>query len=99
MKVRPLILTDPARADLAAIRDDMAVFSTSGSARYARLFANAFERLREFPAIGRTVPERSGLRLWIVHPYIVVYTEHTRGLVVLRVVHGARDLDLILDER
>lgn len=99
MRLRPLILTEDAKADLGAIRDYLAQHSEQASADYAARFARAFDRLRQFPAIGRPLPRRAGLRLWVVRPYVVVYADLPRGLTIIRVGHGSQDLPALLGGR
>jgi antitoxin ParD1/3/4/toxin ParE1/3/4 len=38
------------------------------------------------------------LRFWAVGSYVVIYLEDSQPLQVLRVIHGARDVQAILEE-
>ena len=39
------------------------------------------------------------LRFWRVRKYLIIYRSETKPIQVVRVLHGARDLQAILDER
>lgn len=54
------------------------------------------QRLLKHPELGRARPElREGIRSWTVGRYLVFYTIRRDTLIVLRVVHGRRDLDAL----
>ena len=54
------------------------------------------ERLRQFPKLGRVVPERNheDVRELFVFQYRVIYEIHTSEIHVLTVVHGKRSLKI-----
>lgn len=94
--------TEHAVADLEAIRDYVA----RDSAKYAALLVErliaSLDKVRQFPEIGRVVPEyqRPELREIILGSYRVVYRLQGGQVEVLTVFHGARlfpdDLDAAL---
>lgn len=50
------------------------------------------------PLIGRERPEfRPDLRSYGVGSYIIFYRQIAAGIEIMRVVHGARDLDAIFE--
>ena len=51
-------------------------------------------KLREFPLIGRTVPEaeRADVRELIYQNYRIVYLVESERVFVLGVIHGSRDM-------
>lgn len=55
---------------------------------------DAIKLLAEMPAIGHERPETQGTayRFWKVYSYLFAYRMEGRTLVVVRVIHGARDL-------
>ena len=68
--------------------------------------AATFAFLAEHPAIGapRESPRRAlqGIRTWLVSGFerhVVFYRPIDDGIEVVRVLHGARDLDALLDDR
>lgn len=86
--------SQPARDDLAQIRAHIA----ADSPRYARQFSEriirAVRKLREFPLIGRKVPEADldNVRELIFQNYRIIYYAEEHHLFVLSVTHGSRDL-------
>lgn len=89
-----VVSTRPARDDLREIRG----FIARDSAQYARTVTAglvlAVDRLRDYPLLGRIVPElaRPNLRELIEGTYRFVYRLTTDEVQILAVVHGARDL-------
>jgi toxin ParE1/3/4 len=88
------------RWSLTAERDltEIGAFVADDSPLYAvnlvdRL-VQAAERLQVHPRLGRAVPEydRTDLREIIVSSYRLVYLVRGEDVIVVRVVHGARDL-------
>ena len=90
-----VFVSDLADADLAEIYQYIAERSPAGADSFVREIARRFENLGMFPFIGR---ERSmlfrGMRSVVVHPYVVFYTVEPDGIVIMRVLHGRRDIDL-----
>jgi toxin ParE1/3/4 len=92
----------PASADdLQAISDYIA----NDSPHYADLviehIIEAVERAAQFPGIGRVVPETDRLEVREVraYDYRAIYRVESHHIVVLAVVHGARDLLAALRNR
>ncbi len=69
--------------------------------RFVELCDDAFSQLAAAPGIGvlRTVPGYPGARTWRVRPHqhLIVYMATDSTLEIIRVIHGARDIDAILD--
>jgi len=61
-------------------------------------FIEAFEMLGLLPGVGSTRPELTGglIRWWTVFRWIVLYDPATAPITILRVIHGARDMEHIL---
>jgi len=59
-------------------------------------------RLSEFPMMGRAVPDekisRRGFRMIGIGKYLLFYKVYDKRVVILRVLHGARDYPNLLDE-
>jgi len=75
------------------------VYIAKDSPVYARRVSErivaAVEKLREFPGIGRRVPEAGGrddLRERIDQNYRIIYLAKPDRIVIVTVVHGRRDL-------
>lgn len=66
--------------------------------RVYEAFLDAFERLAATPSIGFLRPQltSASVRFWPVHSFLVISDHASSPLVVLRVVHGARDLERLL---
>ncbi len=68
----------------------------SSTARaYGEKFANAIRGLMEFPNMGMPKPDLGpNTRTILIYPYVLIYelTETENGLVILRVLHGKREI-------
>jgi toxin ParE1/3/4 len=86
--------------------DDLAgiwAYIAEDSPRHADIFAARIKRefrlLARQPEIGRLRPELlSGLRSLPVGNYVIFYLARPRGIEVVRVLHGARDLQSPFEE-
>jgi len=38
------------------------------------------------------------VRIWTRHAYLIVYTDRTRLLRIIRILHGARDVTNLIDD-
>jgi toxin ParE1/3/4 len=95
-------LAPQARADLDEIWDY--VFSESGSEAIAdRLLdsiADRFDFLNDWPNAGRQRDELSrGYRSHAAGDYVIFYRVAQDDLVVQRVLHGRRDIEVMFHER
>jgi len=86
--------TQPALLDLESIRDYISRDSEYYAARFIEKIIEAVEGLENFPNIGRSVPEAEDetIREILLHNYRIMYRVETDRVLVLTVVHGARDL-------
>lgn len=86
--------TEPAVADLEAIRDYIARDSDVYASTVVESLLAAVERLGRFPRSGRVVPEwnRRSVREVIVDAYRVIYRLRRQRIEVLTVIHGAQRL-------
>jgi toxin ParE1/3/4 len=84
--------------------DDIAAFLQAASPHTAIRFLEAADRacarLAEMPDLGSAYesphPALAGLRLWSIRDfkrYVILYRPIPDGIEVVRVVHGARDLE------
>jgi toxin ParE1/3/4 len=89
-----VVVSDKADADLVQIYRHLCSQSSVGAESIAREIARKFRNLSDFPFIGR---ERSslarGLRSVVVYPYVIFYTIEPNSIVIVRVLHGHRDID------
>jgi antitoxin ParD1/3/4/toxin ParE1/3/4 len=63
-------------------------------------FVEAFELLAFQPGSGTTRPKLTGQRVrwWPVFKWIVIYDPTSSPISILRVIHGARELDRLFGE-
>jgi len=64
------------------------------AARFIEKIIEAVEGLENFPKIGRSVPEaeEENIRGILLHNYRIIYRVETDRILVLTIIHGARDL-------
>jgi len=86
--------TEPAVSDLEGIRDFIARDSEYYATRFVEKIIEAVESLQKFPEIGRPVPEaeEQNIRELLFHHYRIIYRAELNRILVLTVIHGARDL-------
>ena len=67
--------------------------------RFLDRVAKTIEVVRQSPLMGTTrEPLGSGLRVTFQHPYAIYYQVSDRELIIVRVLHGARDAAAIADQ-
>lgn len=87
--------SEPAVIDLENIKE----YIDNDSVFYANIFVekilDAVEKLSELPIMGRFVPEADDteIREIIYRNYRIIYKVEINKILVLAVVHGARDLE------
>lgn len=86
--------TEPAVDALQGIHDYIAKDQPFYAARFVDRLTVAAEKLREFPELGRIVPEaaRTEIRELIFQGYRIIYRVKPGHIQILTVVHGSRDL-------
>jgi toxin ParE1/3/4 len=94
-----------ARVDLVEIADYLAQGSLAAAERFLQAAEQAFAGLAAMPGLGSpwesSNPRLQEVRTWSVpgfRKYLVFYRPTADGIDVLRVLHGARDLDAVLGE-
>lgn len=88
-----------AEADLDAIDDYLFEQDSAVAERFALEFDRQFRLLAENPHLGRSSPYASDLRRFAMRPYIIFYRPISDGIEIVRVLHGARNLDeIFVDE-
>lgn len=86
--------TEPAVADLSAIRDYIARDSEPYATRFIARILAAVEKLRKLPEMGRRVPEadQPDVREILFQSYRIIYRVRPERVQILTVFHGSRDL-------
>lgn len=92
--------TRPARDDLFEIWEFIARDNLDAADRVIARIEGAARKLATHPQMGHRRPALAPaeVRFWPVGAYVVVYRAAEKPLQILRVLHGARDLDSILAE-
>jgi len=95
----PTVLVRPrALADLAEIWAYIAEGSPDQADAFIDLVDSKFQALSRRPGIGRLRPELApDIRSLVVGRYLVFYLPLSRGIEVVRVLHGSRDVESIFE--
>ncbi|PQV62519.1 toxin ParE1/3/4 [Abditibacterium utsteinense] len=92
--MKKLIVSPPARADLREIWDYIAGDSLNAADTLSETFYEKFELLRATPEAGRQRSDlKSSLRSFPVGRYVIFYRVSDGAIEIVRVLHGARDVD------
>jgi toxin ParE1/3/4 len=90
---RRLLKTPEAEEDLVEIALYIEGDNPDAADRLLDQFDQTFQRLSEFPLMGRHRDElAAGLRSFPVGNYVIYYLPLRDGIDVVRVLHGARDV-------
>ena len=89
-----LTITANARADLQEIHSHIAKDNPEAARRFVKRLRTKARRLAETPGMGRSRGEdlRPDLFSFPVGQYVLFYREQPGGIVLVRVIHGSRDL-------
>ena len=89
-----LVWTEPAVIDLESIRDYIAKDSEYYASLFIEKIIAAVEKISVFPQLGREVPEykNSNIREVLYYHYRLIYEIVDNKILILTIVHGARDL-------
>lgn len=83
-----------ALADLVEIWDFIADDNEVNADHFLSSLESRLDQLAHQPRMGRARDElMSGLRSYPVGRYVVFYLPHADGIEIVRVLHGARDID------
>ena len=91
-------LTPSAQRDVDRITDLIAEDNVEAALRVHDALEEAFRHLAEMPAMGHTredLTERP-VKFWSVYSYLIVYDPASSPLIVIAVLHGARDVGNLL---
>lgn len=86
-------VTQPARRDVRGIVGYIAKDNPRAAERFANDLAGKFATLDEAPLIGREHADfGTGIRFFPFGSYLIIYRSEKAGVVIIRVLHGARNL-------
>ncbi len=94
-----LVLTPQALADLDDIFDYIAIDNLERAIGFTKKLGAQMERLAVNPGIGRRRDELvSGLRSFPYGNYVIFYQLIDHGIEVIRILHGARDIEWLFQD-
>jgi plasmid stabilization system protein ParE len=87
-------LTKRAEADIEAIADFIAADSIDAAVKVIVALEDAFALLASRPSIGHARDDLTDrpLKFWSVYSYLVVYEPASDPLIIVAVLHGARNV-------
>ncbi|MEO7716718.1 MAG: type II toxin-antitoxin system RelE/ParE family toxin [Capsulimonas sp.] len=92
-----LRIAEAAKEDQAEIWRYIAADNELAADRMIDLFVDAFTLLIAMPGVGRMRGELGdGLYSYTVTPYLIFYRTSSTHMDILRVLHGSRDLHVLL---
>lgn len=93
-----VVISSAARADLRGIGDYIAAFDPLRSRRFVSALIIAASELGGMPRAFPLLPEfeHRGIRRRSWRGYLILYRVMPDRVVVLRILHGARDYNLLL---
>ena len=99
-----IVVQPAAEQDLDEHADYLAESSFETAVRFSRAVAETFQQIASLPMMGSPRrfrnPALVGLRMWRVRgfeSYLIFYRPTDDGIEVLRVLHGARDIEALLE--
>ncbi len=91
-------LSDQAKEDLAGIWEYIAQDNPSAADRLLQKLVKQCASIAETPGMGRMREElRPALRSFSVGNYLIFYRQIPEGIAVFRIIHGARELETLLE--
>jgi len=95
------VFTEEAERQLLGILDYLAGESESAAVRVRGAIYDAVRKLAERPGIGHAREDLTHrpLKFWSVYSYLIVYDAESRPLTVIAILHGSRDVELLLKQK
>jgi toxin ParE1/3/4 len=89
-----IFVSDRADADLLEIYRYLTERNPAAAECLVGEIHRKFENLSHFPFIGRDRSSLSqGIRSVVVYPYVIFYTVERDRIIIVRILHGRRDVD------
>jgi toxin ParE1/3/4 len=85
-----------AERDLVEIAEFISLDNPGAAETMIDAIESVCDGLADFPMKGRAVPQRPPLRRLVVRPYLVFYLIKADEAVIVRILHGSRDIDSLL---
>ena len=91
--------TRSAERDLESIADYISHDNPRRAFTFVRELRNRCNALGEFPGLARGLPALGDdAHILVYKSYLILYRDLTDHVAILRVIHGARDLAVILED-
>jgi toxin ParE1/3/4 len=88
-----VVWTSPAYSDLAGILDFLVERNLSAARRFKETLDQKSQLYGGQPEMGSLFPGLDEqVRFFLVRPYVVFYRPLDDGIVILRIIHGRRDI-------
>ena len=95
----PVIRSDRAEADLAEILAYLSGHSRGAAERLVRGLTEKSRLLEQLPEMGRPRDDLApGLRSVVVEKYVIFYQPTPDAVVIVRILHGSRDIDSLFHD-
>lgn len=96
--MKRFVLTTRARQDVSDLWDYIADDNIEAANRVLEALETAMLKLAKNPGIGHLREELADQRhrFFLVYSYLIVYRHQTKPLQIIRVLHAARDVQIIL---
>ena len=92
----PVFRTRQAQQDYEEIIEYLVAHSPPAANRFATGVATKCRLLSKFPRLGRTRDElQPGIRSVLVGKYLIFYRVTDKEVEILRIIHGARNLEAV----
>jgi toxin ParE1/3/4 len=89
-----------AERDFEAIIDDLTLQSPEAAHQLNNHVTERLKQLSQLPHLGRPRSDiQPGLRGFLVRPYVLFYRIEDEEIVVVRILHGRRDLRRVMNEQ
>ena len=95
------LLSPEAMEDLESISDFIAADDPGAADRMIDEFFAAFDQLAAWPRSGHVRPDLTNrdVRFWPVRSYLVVYRDLRDKVQIVAILHAARDIPTVLEDR
>ena len=98
--MRTLILKPQATLDLLEIWNHLAEENFEAALRFNVQVDTDLEFLAQFPGVGHSRPDlvKAKVLFWTVFSWLIIYRFDDENVVILRVLHGRRNVKKLLKE-
>jgi len=97
--MRTALFTPLAGNDLKEIRDFIARDKPKAASQFIAILKQKCELLANHPTLGIQREEYCGLYKFPVDDYLIFYRLSKKGIDVIRILHGCRDVESILNPK